>query len=176
MVTRRLHIRDLCAEDLPAMTEMWTDPDVGRFMGTFGPRTAAQTAAWLDEVMCHNRAQPRLVHDTAIIVAETGQCAGWIGCGPSDEPVGEYDFAYALRPAWRGYGYAREALTAMLAFFLRDLAVSSVWGQCDAGNHRSAAVMRAAGMTPIEASAEGDPRFRADHSWRPPRSAAKRSA
>jgi [ribosomal protein S5]-alanine N-acetyltransferase len=168
VVTRRLHIRDLRAGDLAAMADLWTDPDVGRFMGTYGPRSAAQTATWLNEVMRHNRAQPRFAHNTAIIVAETGQCAGWIGCGKSSEPVGEYDFGYAVRPACRGHGYAREALTALLAFFLHDLAVSSVWGECDALNHRSAAVMHAAGMTPIEASAEGDLRFRADPSWRPP--------
>jgi hypothetical protein len=34
-------------------------------------------------------------------------------------------------------------------------------------NHRSAAVMRAAGMTSIEASPQGDLRFRADRSWQP---------
>ena len=33
--------------------------------------------------------------------------------------------------------------------------------------------MRAAGMTPIEASAEGDLRFRADRSWRPPTGTAQ---
>jgi len=126
----------------------WADPDVGRFMGTYGPRSAAETAAWLDEAMRHNRAQPRFAHNTAIIVAGTGECAGWMGCGKSSEPVGEYDFGYALRPACRGHGYAREALTALLAFCLHDLAVSSVWGECDVLNHRSAAVMHAARMMP----------------------------
>ena len=168
VVTARLHIRDLRADDLAAMADLWADPDVGRFMGTYGPRSAAQTAAWLDDAMRHNRAQPRSAHNTAIIIARTGQCAGWIGCGKSSEPVGEYDFGFALRPACRGHGYAREALAALLAFFLHDLAVSSVWGACDALNHRSAAAMRAAGMTPIEDSAEGDLRFRADRFWRPP--------
>lgn len=115
---------------------------------------------------------PRFAHNTAIVVAETGQCAGWIGCGKSSEPVADYDFGYALRPAWRGHGYAREALAALLAFCLHDLAVPSVWGQCRASNYRSAAVMRAAGMTPIGASVEGDLRFRADRSWRPPRGCA----
>jgi hypothetical protein len=59
-------------------------------------------------------------------------------------------------------------LSVVLAGLLvtADLAAPSVWGECDALNHRSAAAMRAAGMTPIEASAEGDLRFRADCSWR----------
>jgi [ribosomal protein S5]-alanine N-acetyltransferase len=168
VATGRLLVRDLRAEDLAAMADLWTDPDVGRFMGTYGPRSAAETAAWLGEAMRHNRAQPRFAHNAAIIVAGTGECAGWIGCGKSSEPVGEYDFGYALRPACRGHGYAREALTALLAFCLHDLAVSSVWGECDVLNYRSAAVMHAAGMASVEASPHGDLRFRADRSWRPP--------
>jgi RimJ/RimL family protein N-acetyltransferase len=87
--------------------------------------------------------------------------------------VGDYDFGFALQAACRGHGYAREALTALLAFCLHDLAVSSVWGECDALNHRSAAVMRAAGMTPIGASAEGGLRFRAGRSWHPPTGTAQ---
>jgi [ribosomal protein S5]-alanine N-acetyltransferase len=168
VATRRLHIRDLRAGDLTAMIELWTDADVGRFMGTYGPRSAEETATWLEDTMRHNRAQPRFAHNAALVVTETGECAGWIGCGKSSEPVGEYDFGYALRPGSRRHGYAREALTALLAFCLDELAVSSVWGQCDALNYRSAAVMRAAGMTPISTSAEGNLRFRVDRSWRFP--------
>ena len=37
------------------MTELWTDPDVGRFMGTYGPRSAAQTVTWLQDATRHNR-------------------------------------------------------------------------------------------------------------------------
>ena len=37
--------------------------------------------------MQHNRAQPRFAHDAAVIVTETGERAGWIGCGKSSEPV-----------------------------------------------------------------------------------------
>lgn len=168
VVTSRLRIRDLRAGDLAAMVELWTDPDVGRFMGTYGPRSAAQTATWLRDAMRHNRARPRFAHNTAIVVAETGECAGWTGCGQSSDPAGGYDVGYALRSAQRGHGYAREALTALLAFCLHDLAVCSVSGECDALNRRSAAVMRAAGMAPVEPSPDGDLRFRADPSWRPP--------
>jgi [ribosomal protein S5]-alanine N-acetyltransferase len=168
LATRRLLIRDLQADDLAGMIELWADEDVGRFMGTYGPRSAEETARWLEDVMQHNRARPRFAHNAAIIVAETGARAGWIGCGKSSEPVGEYDFGFALRPGCRGHGYAREALVAVLAFCLGELGVSSVWGECDAGNLRSAAVMRAAGMSSVGASASGDLRFRAGRSWSPP--------
>jgi RimJ/RimL family protein N-acetyltransferase len=168
LATRRLLIRDLQADDLAAMIELWADDDVGRFMGSYGPRSAEETARWLEDVMQHNRARPRFAHNAAIIVAETGERAGWIGCGKSGEPAGEYDFGFTLRPGCRGHGYAREALVALLAFCLGELEVSSVWGECDAGNRRSAAVMRAAGMSPVGTSAQGDLRFRAGRSWCPP--------
>ena len=70
--------------------------------------------------------------------------------------MGEYDFGYAFRPGYRRHGYARVAVTAVPTFCLEELAVSSVLGQCDALNYRSAAVMRAVGMVPIGASAQGD--------------------
>ncbi len=168
LATRRLRIRDLRADDLTAMIELWADEDVGRFMGTCGPGSAEETAQWLAETIEHNRARPRASHNAAIIVAATGERAGWIGCGECSEPVGDWAFGYALRPAFRGHGYAREALVAVLGFCLGEGGVSSVWGECDAANHRSEAVMRAAGMLPVGASATGDPRFRAGRSWRPP--------
>jgi [ribosomal protein S5]-alanine N-acetyltransferase len=167
LATPRLLIRDLQADDLAAMTELWTDADVGHFMGTYGPRSAKETARWLEDTMQHIRAWPRFAHNAAIILAQTSERAGWIGCGKSSPPVGEYDFGYALRPLYRGHGYAREALTAVLTFCLGELGVSSVWGECNACNHQSAAVMRAAGMHPVDSSAHGDLRFRADHSWCP---------
>lgn len=168
LATWRLQLRDLQADDLAAMIELWTDGNVGRFMGSCGPRSAEETARWLRETIEYNRASPRASHNAAIIVAATGERAGWIGCGESSEPVGEWAFGYALRPGCRGHGYAREALVAVLGFCLGEVGVSSVWGECDVSNHRSEGVMRAAGMLPAGASATGDPRFRADRSWRPP--------
>ncbi len=109
LATRRLRIRDLRADDLTAMIELWADEDVGRFMGTCGPGSAEETAQWLAETIEHNRARPRASHNAAIIVAATGERAGWIGCGECSEPVGDWAFGYALRPAFRGHGYAREA-------------------------------------------------------------------
>lgn len=168
LTTGRLHIRDLRANDLAAMTELWADADVGRLMGTYGPRSAEETATWVSEMIEHNRARPRAAHNAAIIVAATGERAGWIGCGESSEPVGDWAIGYALRPGCRGHGYAREALVTVLLFCLGEAGVSSVWGECDVANHRSEAVMRAAGMLPVGPSPTGDPRFRVGASWRPP--------
>jgi RimJ/RimL family protein N-acetyltransferase len=92
LATRRLLIRDLQADDLAAMTELWTDADVGHFMGSYGPRSAEQTARWLEDTMQHNRARPRFAHNAAIILAQTSERAGWIGCGKSSQPAGDYDF------------------------------------------------------------------------------------
>lgn len=81
VATRRLHIGDLRADDLTAMIELWTDADVGRFMGTYGPRSAEETATGLEDTVRHNRAQPRFAHNAVIIVTETGECAGWSAAG-----------------------------------------------------------------------------------------------
>jgi hypothetical protein len=72
VATRRLHIRDLRAGDLTAMIELWTDTDVGRFMGTYGPRSAEATATWLEDTM-------RRAHSarTASELDHGGMTCGW---------------------------------------------------------------------------------------------------
>src|SRR5258708_29239904 len=128
-------------------------------MGRYGARAAEEPAEGRGETIKSNRPSRGASHSAAIIVAATGERAGWIGCGESSEPAGEWAFGYALRPGCRGDGYAREALVAVLGFCLGELGVSSVCGECDVSNHRSQAVMRAAGMLPAAASPTGNPRF-----------------
>ena len=159
--TARLRLRDLRPDDLPAMTELWIDPDVGRFMGDFGPRRAEDVERWLLATIAGERGPDRRSHNCAIVVHGSDDVAGWIGVGPSSRPIGDYDFGYAVRSGFRGRGYASEALAGVLRFCFDFAGVGSVWGECDGANLASARVMRRAGLDPIEPSPDGDLRFRA---------------
>lgn len=168
VLTGRLRIRDLRVEDRDGMVELWTDAAVARFMDGFGPRTPDQTDSWIRATVAANRECERSSHNCTIVLRSTGETLGWIGVGVSSEPVGEYDFGYAIRPGCRGRGYATEALVATLRFCFADLAVASVWGECHAGNSASAHVMGAAGMSRI-ADHEGNRRYLAHrHTWQLP--------
>lgn len=63
----------------------------------------------------------------------------------SDDPLGEVDFAYIVRPAFRNKGYASEALRAMLDYCFAE-GIERVWGGCHLDNAASARVMEKAGM------------------------------
>lgn len=167
-----VRIRDLVSGDLQAMIGTWTDPEVERFMGTYGPRTPEQVRTWLVDTIDHESRCPRSSHNCAIEVRGSGDVVGWIGVGRSRSPIAEYDFGYALAAAHRGFGYAREALIAVLDFCFQHLHSASVWGECQPANVPSARVMAGAGMIPIAPSAHGDLRFIAEaERWHAPEEA-----
>lgn len=169
LVRGPVRVRDLVQDDLEGMIATWTDPQVARFMGTYGPRTSDQVQAWLADTIEHESRSPRTSHNCAIELTASRNVAGWIGVGRSRTPIGEHDFGYALAEAHRGFGYAREALIAVLQFCFQHLHSASVWGECQPANLASARVMAGAGMVQIEPSAHGDVRFLAEaKKWRPP--------
>jgi len=149
VTTARLHLRDLLPEDWQALHWLRIDPLVYRF-NHFGPESAAETQAWLHATIAHNNFVPRDSHNCAIVLRDTGEVIGWIGFGSAGKEkraYGEIDFGYALRPAFWAQGYMTEALQAMLNFIFTELAVQTVFGECNVANPGSARVMEKAGMT-----------------------------
>ncbi|HUQ40572.1 MAG TPA: GNAT family N-acetyltransferase [Acidimicrobiales bacterium] len=146
--TDRLALRDLASEDLDAMIAAWTDPDVARLMDDWGPRTATATAAWLDAAMEARRADPT-GYGCSIVTKDDGVVVGWIGFGRSSRGVADMDFAYVIISAYRGKGYASEALRGVIRYCFDEIGVSSFWGECHVDNTPSARAMEAAGMREI---------------------------
>ena len=85
VLTARLHIRDLRRSDLEAMIALWTDPDVRRIMGDYGPQSAGDVPPWIENAIVHNGARPRYAHNCAIVERASGTVVGWIGFGYPDE-------------------------------------------------------------------------------------------
>lgn len=173
LLTARLTVRDVIPGDLGPLTDMWTDPEVERFMDDWGPRTAEAVPAWIEAAQAANRAEPRSSYNASIVTRADGQVVGWVGFGEGGDPVGDWNFGYALRPGCRGLGYAR-ALVGVLAFCLGEIGLESVWGSCHPDNVPSAAVMAGAGMAETGPLPNGDRRFRADRSWSAPQGLAHR--
>lgn len=147
--TSRLHIRDFEESDWQAVHAFRSDPEVARYMD-FEPETEAETRQWLEEVIFHNRQEPRVAHNCAIVLKETNQVIGWIGIGrPRNPGLGDYDFGYCLQRGLWGQGYMTEAVKALLAFGFRELGAKSIFAECDVANIASARVMEKAGMQQV---------------------------
>lgn len=115
--TERLLLARMRPAHIPALVDLWTDPDVTRFMG--GPRERPSLAADLEETARHPAAE---TYDLwPLIERESGKVVGH--CGLLDKEIEgttEIELVYVLAaPAW-GKGYAAEIAAA-----IRDWAFST---------------------------------------------------
>jgi len=149
LATERLLLRDLQAEDEPAMALLRLDPLVTRYIDYIASDTAEEVRAWLFATMEQNARLPRESWNLAIVRRADGAVLGWIGIGQSSQPErGELDFGYALLPRYQGQGYAAEALRSLMAWCFEHLGIQRIYGECDARNLASARVMEKAGLLP----------------------------
>jgi ribosomal-protein-alanine N-acetyltransferase len=145
LVTSRLILRDFAASDLHAVHLLRSAPQVARFMD-FAPETVEQAEEWLQEVIFHNRKQPREAYNLAIVHATEGQVIGWIGIGASSRYRGELGFGYMLAPAYWNQGYATEAVRCIVDFGFGSLQAPRISAWCYTENHASARVLEKAGL------------------------------
>lgn len=149
--TDRLILREMYPDDLDAVHEWRSDPEVARYMD-FEPATQDQSREFLEGCLSANAADPREAYILAIVEKASGTAIGWIGWGAPSAPkvdAGDIDFGYALRTASWGRGYGTESLRAVIAYCHDELGVRTFFGETDVRNARSARVMEKAGMEPM---------------------------
>ena len=144
--TARLHIRDFEHGDWQAVHAFLGDPQVTTYT-SFHKASEEATRLWVEGCILHNQNQPRLAHNCAVVLKETGDLIGWIGIGlPYVGGIGDRTFGYALRSNAWNHGYMTEALVAVVHFCFSELSVGSVFGECRPANPASARVMEKAGL------------------------------
>lgn len=106
--TERMFLRPAWPEDLDDMVEALSDKDVQRTVGVAPlPRTTGEVAAYLAGTR-----DPRLPHFFMYLRAPGGaQLVGGIGLALHE---GEVEVGYWIAAPYRGRGYAREALRALV--------------------------------------------------------------
>jgi ribosomal-protein-alanine N-acetyltransferase len=108
--TSRLRLRPLVPGDLDRLTEIWTDPEVSRFLLT-QPRSGVEVAERLDAM----RAHARRFGMWAVALRTTGQLIGRCGFYPyAGERGVEPELAFLLAREHWGEGLASEAARAAL--------------------------------------------------------------
>jgi ribosomal-protein-alanine N-acetyltransferase len=143
--TPRLVLRELHADDVPAIQGYAGDVDVVRHLD-WGPNAPEDTAQFLATASAARGVVPRTAYHLAISLKTAGRLIG--GCRIEiRSPVHRSgDLGYVLaRHAW-GQGYATEATRALLEFGFERLALHRVWATCDVENHASARVLEKIGM------------------------------
>jgi RimJ/RimL family protein N-acetyltransferase len=141
--TRRLHIRCIQASDIPALVEIWSDPDVTQFMG--GPRDKNfLTQTFTGDV---EAGQPD-PHDLWPVIETTSSRV--IGhCGLLEKEVAgesEVELVYVLHKLAWGKGYATEAAIALRDYAFGKLRLERLISLIDPANRASERVAQKVGM------------------------------
>jgi RimJ/RimL family protein N-acetyltransferase len=155
--TERLLIRKLQKSDIPALVELWTDPDVTRFMG--GPRDQdflEQT--FIEDV---DAGQPDPYDLWPVIKTTSNDVIGH--CGLLDKEVDgqpEVELTYVLHKSAWGRGYATEAGVALRNYAFETRQLGRLVALIDPANHGSERVALKVGMTLEKEVQRGDKMMR----------------
>ncbi|MEV0449498.1 GNAT family N-acetyltransferase [Streptomyces sp. NPDC050600] len=142
--TERLVLRPVKTRDLPAVTRLWTDPEVRRHLG--GPV--------IDSVV--RIRQRRIVGASGFHAVERAADGAVLGlvtveAGARD---GETEVSYQFLPEHWGQGYAREAVAAAVERALGD--TPSVVAVTQEANARSRRLLESVGMAHADSFVEWD--------------------
>jgi [ribosomal protein S5]-alanine N-acetyltransferase len=158
LYTARLLLRDLVADDWPAIYAMSQSPAVTQYQSWLRLADETEAREWVQRASYHNQLEPRQAYNLAVVQLEPREVIGWFGWGrPSDRSRGDYSFGYALLPSAWGHGSMSEALQAGLGSMFETLAATLVYGECASSNRASARVMEKAGMALVHQWDEADP-------------------
>ena len=141
--TPRLTLRDFVASDFDAVHAYASDPQVTRYM-FYGPRTEAETRAYLDRMLRTQRETPRTTWELAAVRTSDARLVG--ACDLTLEQPFEADLGFIFaRDAW-GLGYATEGACALVRAGFDELGVARIFATCDVANRASARVLEKAGL------------------------------
>jgi [ribosomal protein S5]-alanine N-acetyltransferase len=145
LITERLVLRPVTADDQAALLAHWTLPDVRRFLFDGAAPSAVEVAATIEESVRDFAAAGYGIW--LILEQDRPALAGTAGLRPL-ENLG-LEIFYSLAPGWWGRGYATEAARAVVDHALGSLGLPEVLAEVDEGNAASVAVVKRLGMTPF---------------------------
>lgn len=144
--TERLVIRRFRAGDATRFSAYRSIADVARYQSWEAPYSLAESGAFMDEMAaCHpdtegewfqfaveRRDESGLIGDVAVLV-------------PDGDP-GSVEIGYSLDPAFGGNGYAGEAVSALITYYLAARGKGEVMAWTDTRNRRSIALLERLGF------------------------------
>jgi [ribosomal protein S5]-alanine N-acetyltransferase len=160
--TQRLVLRPATADDLDALWALWRDADVRRFLFDDEPVSRERAAGVLDNALAQTR-QTQGDLGLWLVLSHANESGGeeLLGCvgvvhriAPPVQHMPEalrdaaIEPVAALYPAHWGWGYAHEALRALLDYVRRIGKEDALMAACDVPNHASDAMLRRLGFEP----------------------------
>jgi RimJ/RimL family protein N-acetyltransferase len=156
LLTERLRLRPITADDVDLLVALDADPAVMRFISGGAPTLRDEAERIVHRSLGHRW----IAHDRV-----TDEFIGWFGLRPSGEKTRE--LGYRLRQASWGQGLATEGSRALITEAFTQLGIERIRAQTMTVNIASRRVMEHCGLRfvrtffldglePIEGSDEGD--------------------
>ena len=142
--TDRLLLRRIRITDAPDMYEYSKDPDVTKYLFWDPHPNIEHTRNYVDYLQ--DRYRDGKYYDWAIVLKSSGKMIGTCGFSAISAEHRYAEVGYVLNPAFRGQGYAGEALSAVLEFAFRRMQLNRVEAKCVDENESSERVMQKVGM------------------------------
>jgi ribosomal-protein-alanine N-acetyltransferase len=140
--TERLRLRKAKLADAEAIFRQYAqDPEVTRYVSWRAHRNLEETREYVQ--MCLLAWDVGKAFHWVIESAEDKQVIGMIIARVNAE---KWELGYVLAQAYWRQGYMTEALTAIIAWALKQKEIHRVWAVCDIDNKASARVMEKIGM------------------------------
>jgi [ribosomal protein S5]-alanine N-acetyltransferase len=150
--TERLIIRNWIPQaDAPQAFEVYSDPDVTRFIGG-RIENIAQTQPWLEGIVEYNNKRHQTSGFWALVEKATESVIGAIMLKqlPDKEgkPTEDYEVGWHLRQASWGKGYATEAARGTIEYGFKTIKLPIIYAVVHPENYPSIRVTQRLGMIP----------------------------
>ena len=143
--TERLIIRRFRSEDLDSFVAYRADPDVARFQ-SWENFTRAEGVAFIAEMARQHPDTPGEWFQFAIELKSTGRMIGDCALHDLADRPNEAEIGVTLARAYRGRGYAGEAIAGLLGYAFGTLGKSRIEALTDVRNAGSIAVLERLGF------------------------------
>lgn len=149
----RLQIRRFVEADARSLAGYRSDPEVARYQGWDVPYSTTDARAFIASLHDSHPGEPGSWYQFAVTLTQSdhliGDCAL---CPATDDPsLAELGFSFAS--AYHGFGYAREAVAAVLRYAVRDLCLGRFVAITD---HRNVPARRLLAALGFEESPQRD--------------------
>jgi RimJ/RimL family protein N-acetyltransferase len=145
VVTERLVLRALRADDADAMFAYRADPEIMRYQ-SWEPQSLDDVRAFIAGVSAPEPYAPGTWRQLAIALRETRELIGDCGVHVPQHAPEQAELGITLAPAFHGRGYAAETIRALLRLAFETLGKHRVYGSIDPRNAASLALMRRTGF------------------------------
>jgi RimJ/RimL family protein N-acetyltransferase len=145
IITPRLAIRDLEANDGPRVFAYHRRPEVSQFQ-SWGTESVDVVQSYIRSLAGTEPGAPGKWYQVGIFLLEGGKLIGDCGFRVVKDDPEQAEIGITLAPEFQGKGYATEAVSALLHYLLVTLDKHRVFGSVDPRNTASMKLLERVGM------------------------------